>query len=1800
MVAESDSYGDWILVHNYEHYGGTNPEVKPQNDFPQLPSGRLSASDVENNASNGELAHVDNISRFGNWDADAVRLEGRTTGHSRQLKYFTTDTTVINSIVNDDVSAGHYDLKNQITKYSNHNTDLPDNTGSFSTTDNNSDRIFGHGFPMYGTSTNTNSNAHWAVRGLGDRWEMDDYPDGPQNSTIHRVWIRVASGVPKASSKERFFESDRVYMSGNNASIQNASDSASVTFSQIYEEPVVVAHTATNSGGQPVDDRVTNLTGSGCDIFAHEPDQQGHADNTHTYFVCESGVNEAEEGHRIEAGIHQTDTAFWDDTWDGNTVNFVNNWSSAPVVISTVNTHNNGLFATPAVSNVTADSFELSLLSEDNENTNVESIGWIAFPDAGAITIDGTPVESGVIDGGSVTFSQSFSTKPDYVADNMGHDGTSAWVRGSNWSSTDISWYDESGGLPYPYGYIAIQADSVVQGYDVAANGNGTFTYSSDHAHNYFDEVGGFQSDVSLQGAIDGFKRTVGYFDASANDGYEDIFTGHFHTSDFGGSGAGNFVYLSFAAKWSGFPSWETDDSEAEWIRKPAPDPNSYQLYVLRSDGVDDSRDEYYRLYYTPSSTETAYIADPFLWKGWDQDAPSDAQVIGSASNRTVIPSNRTEDEYSAYASSSSDTSAGHYSGVRTTIGTVYETPEVNPTSAGQITGNVATSLTATAVRANAATTDLGGAVGSVVNLIVDTTGANVTSQLSAGGTTATGDVVLDGILATQVPGDGTASTTSPASMCGSSTTTKQASASLTYDGPGNVTATVNSDTSITVNWTKTNSEADHYRVRMERDGTWADPASGNTTDASNTSLTVYHESDNPYETMVGADSEYRFAVKTVGSDTNSDYNGSGRVYTTPIPPHNPSVSRPDANTIDVTYTNKSDIAPHTSISIREDTGSGYGNWNEVAHFTSESTGTTYTRTLSVSNGDLVEDARYQVYVDHHLYNDNDNDGSNERNNSEISYADYGNQENVYFSDSFESGDFSAWDSTNLGDNKTYVSTSLDGYNGNGRVADSDPPDGSYGAQLAGGDWIQENLGDLSNESDVLVKAYIQVGSLDDTGENVRILWYDGSSWQTLESWSAEQNKQGWIEVTSLVPSSYLSTDNRVRFDGYGGSGDFLCVDRVVVSDILHEYTKPAAPTNPSTEEGFNELTFDWTPEDSFAGDEVFTREGTSGGFTKRFHGPPWTWTGLKNDQTYEWYPSAVLHQDRNGSIESWPRTNGPTSTATTLNAQTSSVSTTSSDALSRLGSVSAGADSAGAVETSSTTPSGSLGDTASAGGFVEQSTATPSAGGASTSVSGVGSRPSATGQPITASGQTATDGTGGPAVATSNTIQPTTLIDIRSSTVTTATSMQSGVGSASTSAGGQVATSSSQEIGSTTTTASAAVVVSDGMLASPVRGGGSASSDTVGAVASAETTTINSGFSAATSESSVTGTSVEQTLAEGTSLVFFTAEQTVVNPKPVAATGFTDTGAGGSTTETTTQTGGNSESSGFSQTPPTATAATPSAGGGKAIATDGGSVVASATPSGSSAGASSAGGEITTAESPTIGASVETTATTEGTETAAATSRFGADGTTATVSISSKDTVLTTPKIPSESESATYAEAETSSLVSLGKYIDPKTAVNTDIEAVAVDTLVIPASVFSRGIAGSTTDAPLNAIESPAYTTTYASGFTSAITWTLLAPATSASGAAGETQSVTSLTYDGTVTATSSGGTTVTFLSEILEGDGPLLHTPGIYESVRTDFDNDSQITEVDLTEQVTSFAGGVRLSLVIDDVTTDYEHNE
>ena len=132
---------------------------------------------------------------------------------------------------------------------------------------------------------------------------------------------------------------------------------------------------------------------------------------------------------------------------------------------------------------------------------------------------------------------------------------------------------------------------------------------------NYFGQnaSGYWRGDVEQLGAVDGF-TDVGKADATANTSYEDILTSQFTTGDFSNSGSGYYVYLAFAMKGNNFPDGGFGGT---FLKNPTPDPDKYQLYILRSDGQ-NSRDEYFRLfYYNSNDTAIGYIANPHVTKDY-------------------------------------------------------------------------------------------------------------------------------------------------------------------------------------------------------------------------------------------------------------------------------------------------------------------------------------------------------------------------------------------------------------------------------------------------------------------------------------------------------------------------------------------------------------------------------------------------------------------------------------------------------------------------------------------------------------------------------------------------------------------------------------------------------------------------------------------------------------------------------------------------------------------------------------------------------------------------------------------------------------------------------------------------------------------------------------------------------------------------------------------------------------------------------------------------------------------------------
>lgn len=143
---------------------------------------------------------------------------------------------------------------------------------------------------------------------------------------------------------------------------------------------------------------------------------------------------------------------------------------------------------------------------------------------------------------------------------------------------------------------------------------------------------GYWAGNVEQLGSVDGFKD-VGKVDATSTSDFEDAFTGEFTRPDFPNSADGYDVYMAFAAKWNEVIRWGKGGT---WIRKPEPNPDKYNLYILKND-ANNSRDEYFRLYYDDgNNTAVGRIADPFVWT--EDDEGENARIIGNSSGRTVEP----------------------------------------------------------------------------------------------------------------------------------------------------------------------------------------------------------------------------------------------------------------------------------------------------------------------------------------------------------------------------------------------------------------------------------------------------------------------------------------------------------------------------------------------------------------------------------------------------------------------------------------------------------------------------------------------------------------------------------------------------------------------------------------------------------------------------------------------------------------------------------------------------------------------------------------------------------------------------------------------------------------------------------------------------------------------------------------------------------------------------------------------------------------------------------------------------------
>jgi uncharacterized membrane protein/HEPN domain-containing protein len=281
----------WTLLYNYDHLGGTNPDVT-EGTWP---------------SDHSALSHQDKISDFGYSQSiiDSMRLRCETSNHNRIVHYVTKDDEAITGILDNQSTTGYQAISNDAYKLPGHSANLPDAASSDTGGTESSVALFGPGFPMY-----EGGQHHWTIgepnRG-GNRWECDDYPDGPSHDTLHQIWFKSDTDAPLLNrtpnyeigqqTRQKKLVDRRTYL-GNKPR----------TF--FAENQTVHLEV---EGGYAEIPSITVFDPNGSEIFSEQ------MENNSGTFEYDYSVNGTEGWYRVEIGNFNWEKAFYrGEVWNGN------------------------------------------------------------------------------------------------------------------------------------------------------------------------------------------------------------------------------------------------------------------------------------------------------------------------------------------------------------------------------------------------------------------------------------------------------------------------------------------------------------------------------------------------------------------------------------------------------------------------------------------------------------------------------------------------------------------------------------------------------------------------------------------------------------------------------------------------------------------------------------------------------------------------------------------------------------------------------------------------------------------------------------------------------------------------------------------------------------------------------------------------------------------------------------------------------------------------------------------------------------------------------------------------------------------------------------------------------------------------------------------------------------------------------------------------------------------------------------------------------------------------------------------
>lgn len=172
--------GGWMLVLNYLHVGNTNPALKSftnsSNSLPLLGSTSLG---IDESASTTTWGHAV-PSLLNNFSFSEMRFYGKTSNHSRVIHFKTSHAGTLSYFKTG--SGSMSGIQSSYTALTGHTANLPASASSFYSSQGD---IAMTEFPFWLGGT-----YHWGIHGLGNRWEVDDFPGNYLYNTYHQIWIR--------------------------------------------------------------------------------------------------------------------------------------------------------------------------------------------------------------------------------------------------------------------------------------------------------------------------------------------------------------------------------------------------------------------------------------------------------------------------------------------------------------------------------------------------------------------------------------------------------------------------------------------------------------------------------------------------------------------------------------------------------------------------------------------------------------------------------------------------------------------------------------------------------------------------------------------------------------------------------------------------------------------------------------------------------------------------------------------------------------------------------------------------------------------------------------------------------------------------------------------------------------------------------------------------------------------------------------------------------------------------------------------------------------------------------------------------------------------------------------------------------------------------------------------------------------------------------------------------------------------------------------------------------------------------